>query len=388
MADLAAAQEYLRAHALDAWLVYDFHGSNPVFGELVATPAPGTRRAWLLVPAQGAPRLLVHHVDAGRFAAAGYSLETYRSYLEHERALAAWLAAHPRVAMEYVPQGALPALSRVDAGALELVRALGGQPSSSAELYQYAVARWSAAALASHRFAAEALVAAVHETFRFLGARLCSGVREGEAAGFLRQRLEAAGLVCAEGPIVAFDAHSGDPHYEPPAGGGAALQRSSWVLIDVWAKRPDPEAVYADVTWVGSVGEPTAEQTTAFAAVCGARDTALATLERAYAAGRPIAGWELDRAARTYLAERGLAEAFTHRLGHSLGVDVHGRGANLDDFETRDTRPLIPGLGFTVEPGLYYATFGVRSEVNVYIGPHGPEVTTVVQREIVPIAAP
>lgn len=383
MADLAAAQDYLRAHALDAWLVYDFHASNPVFGELVPTAAPGTRRAWLLVPAHGAPRLLVHHVDAGRFAAAGYAVETYRSYQEHERALAAWLATHPRVAMEYVPRGDLPALARVDAGTLELVRALGGQPSSSAELYQYAVARWSAAALASHRFAATVLVAAVHETFRFLGERLRAGVREGEAAGFLRQRLEAAGLVCTEGPIVAFDAHTGDPHYEPPSGGGAALGRGSWVLIDVWAKRPDPEAVYADVTWMGSVGEPPAERAAAFAAVCGARDAAVATLERAYAAGQPVAGWELDRAARAYLAERGRAEAFTHRLGHSLGVDVHGRGANLDDFETHDTRPLIPGLGFTIEPGLYYATFGVRSEINIYLGERGPEVTTAVQRELV-----
>lgn len=388
MANLAAARAYLQAHALDAWLVHDFHGSNPVFGELVPSSGPSTRRAWLLVPADGAPRLLVHHVDAGRFAASGYTVETYRSYREHERAIAAWLAAYPRVAMEYVPYGALPALSRVDAGALELVRALGGQPSSSAELYQYAVARWSAAALASHRYAAQALVAAVHETFRFLGARLRSGVREGEAARFLRQQLEAAGLVVAEGPIVAFDTHSGDPHYEPPTGGGALLTPTSWVLIDAWAKRPEAEAVYADVTWVGCVGTPSAEQAAAFAAVCGARDAALAALERAHAAGQPAAGWEIDRIARMYLAERGRAEAFTHRLGHSLGTDVHGCGANLDDFETHDTRPLIPGLGVTVEPGLYYATFGVRSEVNVYLGEHGPEVTTPVQREIVPIAAP
>lgn len=375
----------MRTHGLDAWLIYDFHGSNPVFAELTAASGCGTRRAWLLIPAQGTPRLLVHHVDAGRFAAAGYALATYRSRTEHERALAALLAQYPRVALEYVPRGDLPNLSHVDAGTLELVRALGGRPTSSAELYQYAVARWDAAALASHRHAAGALVAGVDATFRFLGERWRTGVREGEAASFLRTWLERAGLVVAEGPVVAFDAHSGDPHYEPPVGGGAALRFGSWVLIDAWAKRPEPGAVYADVTWVGTVGAPAPEQAAAFAAVCGARDAAVAALERAYAAGRPIAGWELDRAARTYLAERGLAEAFTHRLGHSLGVDVHGRGANLDDFETHDTRPLIPGLGFTIEPGLYYERFGVRSEINVFIGPGGPEITTAVQHEIVRI---
>lgn len=385
-ADLGAAQEYLRAHGLDAWLVHDFHGANPVFAELVPSPAPGTRRAWLLVPVRGAPRLLVHHVDASRFAAAGYPLATYRSYAEHEVLLAALLAEHPRLAMEYSPRGELPALSWVDAGTIELVRALGGEVVSSAELYQHAVARWGAAALAAHRAAAAALVSAVHETFHFLGERLHARVRESEAARFLREQLTAAGLACPEGPIVAFDGHSADPHYEPPAEGGAALGADGWVLVDVWAKRATPGAVYADVTWVGCAGTPQPQQTEAFAAVCAARDAALAALERACAAGHQVAGWKVDRVAREVLARHGLAEAFTHRLGHSLGAEVHGRGANLDDFETHDTRPLIPGLGFTIEPGLYFDTFGVRTEIDVFMSPGGPEVTTAVQREIVRIA--
>jgi len=285
-----------------------------------------------------------------------------------------------RVLMEYSPGGALPTMSYVDAGTFELLTSLGFEILPSADLYQELFATWTEQELAEHRLAARELGRVVLAAFGFIGENL-GRVTEGDVAGFIRREFGAAGLETDSGPNVSVNAHSADPHYDP-LGSGSVISAGDWVLIDLWARRPG--GVYADITWVGYAGrEVPARYRQAFDVVRAARDLALKFLAEALGSGRRVEGWEVDRAARNLVAERGFGAYFTHRLGHNLGRDVHGKGANLDDYETRDTRALIPGLGLTVEPGLYFGDFGVRSEINVYLGPHGPEVTTPAQEEVV-----
>lgn len=377
---ISRIRAYLSENRLAGWLVYDFRGLNPVFAELVGRPS-GTRRAFLVIRSAGEPVLLVHQVDAGAFA--GLDREVYRNRAELADRLRALFPEGRRVLMEYSPGGALPTMSYVDAGTFELLRGLGFEIESSADLYQQVFACWTEADLAAHRAAAGELGRIVNEAFGFIGANL-GRITEGQAVGFIRQEFAAAGLEADSGPNVSVNAHSGDPHYEPPGGAGAVISAGDWVLIDLWARCPG--GVYADITWVGYAGRhvPTRYQE-AFDVVRAARDRALGFIEAAWREGRRIEGWEVDRVARAFVEERGLGKYFTHRLGHNLGREVHGRGVNLDDYETHDTRPLVPGLGFTIEPGLYFDEFGVRLEIDVYLGSRGPEVTTPVQNEVVRI---
>ncbi len=373
----ARIRAYLSERGIAGWLVYDFRGLNPVFAELMGRTG-GTRRAFLAFRAEGEPVLVVHQVDARGFA--GLERWVYRNRAELVDALSGLFPGGRRVLMEYSPGGALPTMSYVDAGTFEFLTSLGFEILPSADLYQELFARWTEADLAEHRLAASELGRIVLRAFEFIGENL-GRVTEGDVAGFIRAGFEAAGLESDSGPNVSVNAHSADPHYEP-MGPGATVSAGDWVLIDLWARRPG--GVYADITWVGYAGrEVPARYREAFDLVRAARDLALKFLQEAWEAGRRVEGWEVDRVARNLVAERGFGASFTHRLGHSLGREVHGKGANLDDYETHDTRALIPGLGFTIEPGLYFDDFGVRSEINVYLGPHGPEVTTPVQEEIV-----
>lgn len=368
---------YLSEKGLAGWLVYDFRGLNPVFAELVGRTS-GTRRAFLVFRADGDPVLVVHQVDAGGFA--GLERRVYRNRTELADRLCDLFPDGRRVLMEYSPGGALPIMSYVDAGTFELLGALGFEVESSADLYQQVFACWTGEDLAAHLAAAGELGRIVGEAFGFIGENL-GQVTEGQVVEFIRGRFAAAGLESDSGPNVSVNAHSADPHYEPPAGAGALISAGDWVLIDLWARRPG--GIYADITWVGYAGRQVpARYQEAFDVVRAARDQALSFIEAAWRAGRRVEGWEVDRAVRALVERRGLGEYFTHRLGHSLGREVHGKGVNLDDYETHDTRPLIPGLGFTIEPGLYFADFGVRSEINVYLAPGGPEVTTPVQNEV------
>ncbi len=376
---VARVRAYLSENGLAGWLVYDFRGLNPVFAELVGRTG-GTRRAFLIFRPDGDPVLVVHQVDAGSFG--GLNRRVYRNRHELAGRLLDLFPGSRRVLMEYSPGGALPTMSYVDAGTFELLSALGFEVVSSADLYQQVFACWTEPDLAAHRAAAAELGRIVLEAFGFIGENL-GRVTEGDVVGLIRERLAAAGLESDSGPNVSVGAHSADPHYEP-AGAGETISAGDWVLIDLWARYPG--SVYADITWVGYAGRQVPERyQAAFEVVRAARDLALEFIASAWEAGRRVEGWEVDRAARSFIEERGLGEYFTHRLGHNLGREVHGKGANLDDYETHDTRPLIPGLGFTIEPGLYFEDFGVRSEINVYLGPDGPVVTTPVQNEVVRI---
>ncbi len=384
---LDAAQTYLRDHQLDGWLLVDFQYNNPIFWQVVGGRRHSTRRAFLLIPSSGSPRFLAHMTDAQRLRDIGWPVEVYHSRAEQEAALAALLHGRERIAMEYSPACALPVVSRVDAGTIEQIRGLGIEVVSSGDVLQYAVARWSPEQAESHRLAAQAVVAIAQEAFTFVRDHLAEEVDELGVGAFIRERLQAQGLVAESGPDVSVNAHSGDPHYEPTAATSAKIRPGDWVLIDLWAKQAAPGSVYGDTTWVGIVG-PTATplHERVFDSVRRARDAAVDLLERAWQSGRPLAGWEVDAVARTSIERDGFGRYFTHRLGHSLGETIHSNGVNLDGYETHDTRQIIPGVGFSVEPGIYLPEFGVRLEIDVYVDPaRGPVVTTPLQQEIVRI---
>lgn len=381
---LQDAQEYLQAENRPGWLIYDYLGCNPVLAQVAAPSGHITRPVFLFVPASGPARLLTHYVDAGKFAAAGLDTIVYRSRATLQAALLETLADCPTVAMEYSPQNGLPRVSRVDAGTIELVRSMGTEVVSSADLMQYATQRWSAAQLAGHRRAAAALGRIVHEAFAHIGERLADHPTEFAVAEFIRRRFRAAGLTASDGPIVAANAHCSDPHYEPPPEGSSVIRPGDWLLIDLWAREDTPDSVYADITWTAYIGaRPPARHQQVFDTVLGARDAALSFLADSHARGDAVQGWQVDDVARRYIAERGYGDYFTHRLGHSIHRTVHGEGVNLDNFETHDTRRIIPGIGFSIEPGIYLPDFGVRSEIDAYMGMDGPCATSPVQREIV-----
>ncbi len=387
------AREYLQAEDLPGWLIYDYLGCNPVLAQVATPSGHVTRPVFLFVPVDGSATLLTHHVDAGKFADAGdgTGLEqvVYSSRVTLESALQNTLSGCGRVAMEYSPRNGLPRVSRVDAGTVELVRSMGADVVSSADLMQYATQRWSPEQLAGHKRAADKLGRIVNEAFVRIGQRLSDSPNEFEIAEFIRARFREEGLVTADGPIVSTNAHCSDPHYEPAAEGSSVIAAGDWVLIDLWAREDTPGSVYADITWTAYVGDnPSERHRQIFDIVLGARDAALSFLQDSFSRGEPIQGWQADDVARSYISNHGFGDYFTHRLGHSIYHTVHGEGVNLDNFETHDTRRIIPGIGFSIEPGIYLPEFGVRSEIDAYMSEGSPYASSPVQRDIVLITAP
>lgn len=387
--DVTAVQQALRAQALDGWLWYDFQGSNPIAQKLAGLDGGGhmtTRRWFYLVPASGEPRALVHAIEQHNLDALPGSKTTYAGRAQLEAGLSALLSGIRRVAMEYSPQGAIPYVSRVDAGTLDMVRASGVEVVSSGDLVQQFEAHWSDEAIATHRRASEKLYRVKDRAFEEAARR----GRDGDAFTEydLQQRMvawfEEEGLVADAAPNVSAQENAGNPHYLPGPGSARPIRANELLLLDLWGKLTDPGAVFADITWIGFTGRQVPDDMTrAFAAVCGARDAAVDAIQSAAQAGREIRGFEADRAARAVLDDAGYGAHVLHRTGHSLGQTVHGNGAHLDDYETHDDRRLLPGTGFTIEPGLYFDRFGVRTEINVVWGPQGPDVTGPRQQAIV-----
>jgi Xaa-Pro aminopeptidase len=268
-----------------------------------------------------------------------------------------------------------------------MVRGLGAEVVSSANLLQYATQRWDEAQLDTHLFAAEKLGQIVHQAFSFIGESLSSGTTEHDVAQFIRDRFVEEGLLVTDGPTVAVNQHASDPHFDPTPENASVIKRGDWVLIDLWTRLPGDDAMYGDITWTAYVGEtvPTSNRQV-FDAVIGARDAALRELVVAFQEGRVLQGWQLDKVARDYIDSAGYGGYFNHRLGHSLGREVHSNAVNLDGWETHDTRSVIPGVAITMEPGIYLPEFGVRSEIDVFVSEDGPVVTTQMQRDIVRIA--
>ena len=390
---IPALQRALAEARLDAWLLYDFHAQNPTaVGALGLTGRMLTRRWFYLVPREGEPVALVHAIELGSFPPeVPGRRERYASWASLREGLSRLLGALPkgaRVAMEYFPEGAIPTLSRVDAGTLELVRGHGVEVVSSGDLVQRFLCRWDAAQVESHRRALAAIDGAKDAAFARVGEALRRGetLLETDVQAFLMARFREADLETDHPPIVAVNAHAGDPHYAPSAATPTPIRSGDVLLIDLWARGRGPRDVYADITWVGFCGDrPPERLERIFRVTTEARDVGLETLRRAHGEGRTLQGWEVDRAVRDHIAAAGFGDAFVHRTGHSIGTEVHGDGANLDDLETHDTRPLVPGLAFSIEPGIYLPAegLGVRSEIDVFLAEDGPKVFSKIQRELV-----
>jgi Xaa-Pro dipeptidase len=387
--DVAAVQEALRKANLDGWLLYDFHGSNPIAARIagLTTGAHMTTRRWYyLIPAQGRPRGLVHAIERHNLDQLPGEKTVYSGRQQLDIALTQLLQGMRCVAMEYSPMCAIPYLSRVDAGTAEAVRAKGVEIFSSGDLVQQFEAAWTPAQLASHQIASAALYRIKDRAF----ASAAAAVRAGRALSEyqLQQEMvgwfEEEGLISDSAPVVAVDGNAGDPHYLPTAERSRSISADQVLLLDLWGKTREPGAVFADITWVGATASRIPEETArAFSAIAEARDAAVRLVEDAARRGEDLRGWQVDRAAREVLERRGYGDRILHRTGHSLGENVHGNGVHMDDLETHDDRRLIPGTGFTVEPGLYFETFGVRTEVNVFRGEHEAKVTGPSQQEVV-----
>ena len=382
------AQTYLRQNRIDGWLLHDFQGNNPILWQLYGSQPHTTRRVDLLIPSQGNVRLLVSAVDAGQFRDFPGDVVSYLDAEQYRAQLSALLQGARGIAMEYSAGSSLPVVSRVDAGTLELVRGMGVEVVSSADLVQYTVALWTPSQAAGHRQAATAVREAVEAGFNLAGQR--AGQRAGQTDEFaiaqaISDAFAKAGLTTSAGPIAAVNAHSGDPHYEPSADRSATILLGDWLLIDAWAKQREPEdAVYADITWVAVIGRPPSDrEQEIFHIVRDARDAAIEFLQAELSAGRPVTGAAVDSVARQTIGASGYGDHFIHRLGHSIGTETHSNGVNLDGFETNDTRTIMPGSAFSIEPGIYLPDFGVRLEANALAHESGVEVTTELQQEIV-----
>lgn len=382
-AGVRPVQEELREQGLDGWLLYEFHGINPVAVELLGL-GKTTRRAFVLIPSEGPPVALIHAIEASAWRHWPFERRVYSGWTELDERLPALLEGRQRLATEVSPGGAVPTLDYLPAGIASVLLAMGVELSSSGNLVSRFHSAWTERQLADHRMAAEIVAGVARAAFeRAAGAvKRGSPTSEGVLSDWIREQLRDAGLVDQMDCIVAIGRTAADPHYAPD-GPGETIGRGDLLLIDLWGAFSG--SVAADQTWMGFLGpELDARTAEVWEAVRDARDAALDFLRERFEAGEDVRGFEVDRVARTLIAERGFGEHFVHRTGHSIDTELHGTGPNLDDLETRDDRLLVPGVGFSVEPGVYVpGEIGVRAEVNVHWGTDGPEVTpSEVQREI------
>jgi Xaa-Pro dipeptidase len=387
---VSAIQALLAERDIDGWLFCDFRRSNPIAYQVLGLSSEiVTRRWYYFIPARGEPRGLVSALEPHALDALPGEKRIYRTWQEREALLAALLEGARRIAVEYSPRNAIPYVSRVDAGTVELLRSFSKEIVSSADLVQHTVARWSDAQLQSHLAASEAIMREKDRAFAFIADELRAGREPTDYA--VQQRMwegfRAAGLVADHPPIVATNANASSPHYTPSAARATTIRHGDLVLIDFWAKLDAPNAMYADHTWMAYVGDSVPERFAAiFAIVAQARDAAIALVRDRFATGAPLHGYEVDDAARAVIEAAGYGEWFVHRTGHNIGSEVHGDGAHMDNYETRDERLVLTRTCFSIEPGIYLPEFGVRSEVNVYVGDDGAlTITGGLQQEIVPL---
>jgi len=375
--DFAALRDLLGTLGADAWLLYDFRGINPAATRVLGlNGGMGTRRLFVLLPRAGTPVALAHKIELAAFDGFPGEVRPYAAWRELHDHLRA-LVAGKTVAMEISHADAVPYLDRVPHGVVELIEGFGATVVSSGALITRFAARWSAAELAGHRRAAEALATIAPEALRWAGAELARGaeVRETSVQARVMDGFARAGLVTDHPPIAGFQPNSANPHYEPKPGADRRLAAGDVLLLDLWAG-PGQGSVFADQTWIGFAGRsPDADVRRVWQAVKGARDAAVRFLRERWRPDGAVTGAQVDDAARAVIRDAGLADYFVHRTGHSIDRDLHGSGPHIDNFETEDARALVPGVGFSIEPGVYLPErFGMRSEINVYIDSQGPEV--------------
>jgi Xaa-Pro dipeptidase len=385
--NLQSIQSALRERGFDAWLFYDHHHRDPIAYKILGLPESlfVTRRWFYLIPREGDPVRLVHRIEAGHLDTLPGSKREYSSWQELWDQLKAMLGSAKTVAMQYSPNNLVPYIGLVDAGTVELVRSFGKEIVSSGDLVARFEASWSEEQIQSHFAARDAIDAIVPATFQEIGRRARNGgVTEYEIQQWIAEAFRRESLVTEDLPIVGVNANSGNPHYEPKAEGSSRIHAGDFVLLDMWAKKTTPRAVYYDITWTGVIGTPSEKQQKVFEIVRDARDAGVKKVQEACDAKRKIAGWEVDQATRDHIAGAGYGQYFIHRTGHSIGENVHGNGANIDNLETKDDREIIPNTCFSIEPGIYLpGEFGVRSEVNVLVRNGAAEVTGKIQRELV-----
>jgi Xaa-Pro dipeptidase len=392
--NLSDIQQALQNEQLDGWLFYDFRKSNPIAFQVLSLPQDGffSRRWFYYIPTRGEPVKLVSSVESHVLGELPGKRLVFRTWQEMQAHLGDLLRGGKRVAMEYSPMNAIPYLSRIDAGTLELVRSCGVEVVSSGDLAQRFGSRLSQAQMESHREAGRRLIAAKDALFSALGTDLREGLAIDEYSVSRRftALIEQSGLVNGpDSPHVAVNANASNPHYEATAAHSSPIRRGDLVLFDFWASLPEPDSIIADYTWMAFAGtrdEIPAHQREIFAIVRRARDTAINFARGCMAAGEHVEGCEVDDAARRVISEAGYGDYFIHRTGHSIGHVVHADGANMDNYETRDERALMPSTCCSIEPGIYLPEFGIRSEVNILIHERDVEVTGIpVQEEITPL---
>ena len=390
-ADINGIQNDLRAAKLDGWLFYDFRGRDPIaHGILQLPPGMRTRRWYYFVPAKGTPRKLVHKIETESLAALPGDTLFYAGQEELRKNLKKLLGRGKKIAMQYSPKNEIPYVAMVDAGTVELVRSMGAKVVSSADLVQKYEACWSEAQLESHLAAGAVIDRVVREAFQLAAknVREKKNITEYDLKLWILKEFDAAGIVVDQGPDIAVGPHASDPHYGPTPESASPIREGDLLLLDVWGKTKAAGSVYYDITWVGYLGAKVPEKMAkVFGIVREARDKAVDLIRTSVAAGKARQGWQVDNAARKVIEKAGCGKYFFHRTGHNIGQSVHGNGVNMDGLETHDVRHLIPKTCNSIEPGIYLPEFGVRSEVNVYVGEKEARVTGAVQKEILALLA-
>jgi len=392
MPDIQRIQAELRASQIDGWLFYDHHHRDPIANRVLGLGENGmaTRRWFYFIPARGQPRKLVHRIEPCALDSLAGRKQVYSGWEELHKGLGKMLAGSRTVAMQYSPENNIPYIGLVDAGTVEFVRKLKKKVVTSADLVQKFEATWTPEQLLSHLEAGKLVDQIRQSAFEHAAARVRQSrpLTEFELQQWILEKFHAHGLTTAEPPIAAVPPHNGNPHYVPTASASRPIRAGDLLLLDIWAKVDRPGSVYYDITWSGYLGERVpAAYAKIFLIVREARDRAIGFVVDATARGRVIHGWEVDHIARESIRKAGYAKYFVHRTGHSIGQEVHGNGANIDGLETRDNRKIIPHTCFSIEPGIYLAEFGIRSEVNVYVGERDARATGAIQQEILPLLA-
>jgi Xaa-Pro dipeptidase len=390
--NLEQIQSALREQQVDGWLFYDHHHRDPIAYRILglSDTLHVSRRWYYFIPAEGQPRKLTHRIESGKLASLPGSGHLYSSWQELEDGLRKMLEPYKKLAMQYSPRNAIMYVSLVDAGTVEVLRDMGKTIVSSADLVSRFEAVLTPEQIASHYEAQRHIDEIVSAAWKHIATRLRSGgaapLNEYEVMVWLQEAMRRAGIAEGYGPNVSVNANSSDSHYEPTSAFSKPISEGDFLLIDIWGRMDRPGTCFYDITWTGVVGrEPNERERQVFSAVAQARDAAIKTVQDAFEAGKPLAGWQADDAARAVIRNAGFGEYFTHRTGHSISTETHGNGANLDNLETHDERLILPYTCFSVEPGIYLPEFGVRSEINMLTEPGRAVVTGPIQTELVRI---
>lgn len=392
MLDIKLIQAELRANGIDGWLFYDHHHRDPIASRILGLDEKQmvTRRWFYFIPAKGAPKKLVHRVENDKLDGLPGKKQDYSGWEELHKGLSKLLAGMKTIAMQYSPLNNIPYIGLVDAGTVELVRKLKKKIVSSADLVQRFEASWTPQQLETHLAAGKVIDQIVHEAFRHAATfvRDSKPIREYDLQRWILDQFSSQGIVADDPPIVAVQPNNGNPHYEPKEESSRPIRAGDLLLLDVWGKLNRPGSVFYDITWIGYLGPRVPDSyAKIFRIVRQARDAAVQFVAESVDSDKTIHGWEVDRAARETIRKAGYGKYFVHRTGHSIGQDIHGNGANMDGLETRDDRRVAPHTCFSVEPGIYLPQFGIRSEVNVYVGERTARVTGAIQEEILPLLA-